>query len=225
MNIGGQWYTVSGVQALPSEDPALRLTIDGVIPNGARATVSFLERPDAEPRPLAFGTTLPAPTTTAASPIGNADIYTGFTFTDSKGAPSTFGVIAHIRRPFWLSGLGSRNEVLIGPRLTLRTNSSDQDDENSILLSAPLGVPALLGPARGANRTETPLVHVITFDVGPTIEAEKDFGNKNLVTDGQFNIWFSTQGATGRRGVRSGYAVDVRPYFGFEAGRNLKNRI
>ena len=83
---------------LCSGDPALQLTIEGVIPNGAKATISFLEQLGGEPRLLASGTT-----SSVSNDSGNANIYTGFTFTDSKGKDSTFGVIVDFQSPFLLT--------------------------------------------------------------------------------------------------------------------------
>ena len=130
--------------------------------------------------------------------------------------------------PVYWGGLGSRNQISVVPRAILRTNSSDQDDENSVLLSLPLELRhyrgALKEPADGQT-AEPPLVNVVTFDVGLTFESEKNFKNNNLVADGQFNFWFSTLGATNRSSALRSYSFDIRPYVGFEAGKHLASRV
>ena len=124
-----------------------------------------------------------------------------------------------------LSGLGSRNAISVGPRAKLRINSSDQDDENSILLSGPFEFRHYYGALEERTGATTPLVESIALVGGPTIESDRNFDNTNLVADGQFNVNFPTLGKANRRGTFSGYAIDIQPYGGVEVGKNLENRI
>ncbi len=214
-------------------DPGLVLFIDGAIPRGAAATVSFLERPGAEPRPLAAGRTVPA-AGRAGSLLNYTDVYTGLTFVNSQGADATFGLVTNFRQPFPIVRIAERNELSFGPRVEFRTNSSDQDDENSLLFSLPLqfthyrSLP-VFGSRTGSRAemvtADRPWLYAVVLDVGPTFESEKTFSDGNLVVNGQLDLRTRTAGAAGRSGVLSGYAVDFLPYVGFEAGRNLANQV
>ena len=236
VHIDGHRFLVANVRAqfsptgdtrrsLLQQTPFIELTLDGVVPYRARATVSFVERTDAEPQLLASGVTPHAPAGRLANFLSDLDVYTGFMFTNTAGTDPTFGLDARFQRPFLFAAFGQRIQISIGPRATLRTNSLDQDDENSILLSAPVEIRSFRGPLTLRDRAEAPLINTIAFAIGPTLEAEKSFRNRNLVSDGQLSFWFSTLGASGLSGTLSGYAFDVRPYFGFETGRNVGSRL
>ena len=213
VNIAGRPFAVSSVQVGSGDSPQLVLVIEGFIPHGAAASVSFRHAPDAEPRVVARGTT---PGTRLGNFTGYADIYTGFTFTQSQGADSTgttrrstFGVIARFQRFSQLTGFGSPNQLSAGPRVLVRTNSSDQDDEDSLLLSFPFAFTR----HRGVDQP-TPLIRSIAFDLGPTFESEKTFQNRNLLADGQLSFRFSTR-------APAGHATDLRPYIGFDVGQRI----
>lgn len=241
VDIGGSPFPVVNVQkdlARISEtqrDPVHILLIDGTIPRGAAATVSFIERPGADPRLLVSGTTAPA-VARSGSLLGHTDVYTGLTFVNSQGADATFGLVTNFQQPFPIVRIGERNELSVGPRVAFRTNSSDQDDENSLLFSVPLQLthhrrlptfgwrPGSRAEAENltANR---PWLYALVLDVGPTFESEKTFSDGNLVANGQLDFRTRTAGTARRSGVLSGYAVDLQPYVGFEAGRNLANQV
>ena len=212
---------VDETEAMSNEDPILLLTLDGRIPYGARATVSFRERSDAEPLLLTSGTTPDAPPGPLANFIRDLNVYTGFMFTSSARTDPTFGLVTRFRRPYRFAALGPRNQVSIGPRASLITNSSDQDDENSLLLSAPVTFRRFRGPLSPRPGAEAPLFNTVVFDIGPTLESERSFRNRNLVSDAQLTLHFSTLGRADLKGALSGYALDVRPHMGFEAGRSL----
>lgn len=208
------------------EDPVLRLTLDDLIPYGAEATVSFREEDDVEPRLLVSGATPDTPPGRLANFIRDLDVYTGFMFTNSSGTDPTFGLVTRFQRPYRFAAFGA-NQVSVGPRASLTTNSSDQDDENSLLLSVPVEFRHFPGPLvpeleLGAR---APLVNTLVFDVGPTLESERSFRSRNLVSNGRLALQFSTMGRADLKGPLSGYAVDVRPHIGFEAGRTLGGSI
>ena len=214
----------SGETMFP-DDATLHLTLDGSIPYGVTATVAFRDGPDAEPRLLASGTTPDAPPGRLARFISDLDVYTGFMFTNSAGTDATFGLVTRFQRPYLFAAFGPRNQASIGPRASLTTNSSDQDDENSLLLSAPVEFRRFRGPLIPQPGAKAPLINTIVFDIGPTLESEKRFRNHNLVSDGQLTFQFSTLGRADLHGIVAGYALDVRPHVGFEAGRSLRSPI
>ena len=217
-----QWPSeVDEAEGMSHEDRLLQLTLDGRIPYGAKATVSLRARTDAEPLLLAAGTTPEAPPGRLANFIRDLNVYTGFMFTSSARTDPTFGLATRFRRPYWFAAFGRRNQVSIGPRASLITNSSDQDDENSLLLSAPVTFRHVRGPLTPRSAAEAPLINTVVFDIGPTFEAERSFRNRNLVSDAHLTLYFSTLGRAGLQGALSGYALDVRPHIGFEAGRSL----
>lgn len=232
VNIDGAHFPVTCVESWPETDTEaaqvgliLQLALDRSIPYGARATVSFRDRPDAEPRPLASGTTPDAPPGRVANFIRDLNVYAGFMFTNSAGTDPTFGLATRFHRPYLFAAFGPRNQVSIGPRASLTTNSSDQDDENSLLLSVPVEFRRFLGPLIPQLDARTPLINTIVVDVGPTLESEKSFRNQNLVSDGQLTLQFSTLGRADINGALSGYALDIRPHVGFEAGRSLGSPV
>ena len=235
VTIDDRVFPVTGVDGWPSQagggeaafpdDATLQLTLDGSIPYGATATVAFRDGPDAEPRLLASGTTPDAPPGRLARFINDLDVYTGFMFTNSAGTDATFGLVTRFQRPYLFAAFGPRNQVSIGPRASLTTNSWDQDDENSLLLSAPVEFRRFRGPLIPRPGAEAPLINTIVFDIGPTLESEKRFRNHNLVSDGQLAFQFSTLGRANLNGILAGYALDIRPHVGFEAGRSLGSPI
>ena len=212
---------VDEAEAMSNEDPLLQLTLDGRVPYGARATVSFRERSDAEPLILASGTTPDAPPGRLATFVRGLNVYTGFMFTSSARTEPTFGLVTRFRRPYRFAAFSSRNQVSIGPRASLITNSSDQDDENSLLLSAPVTFRRFRGPLSPRPGAKAPLINTVVVDIAPTLESERSFRNRNLVSDVQLTLHFSTLGKAALKGALSGYALDVRPHMGFEAGRSL----
>ncbi len=239
VDIGGSPFPVVDVQETSVRigrnqwDPGLVLFIDGTIPRGAAATVSFLERPGADPRPLVSGRTVPA-AGRSGSLLNYTDVYTGLTFVNSQGADATFGLVTNFRQPFPIVRIGERNELSVGPQVAFRTNSSDQDDENSLLFSVPLQLThyrslPVFGSRPGSRAevvtADRPWLYALVLDVGPTFESEKTFSDGNLVANGQLDFRTRTVGTAGRSGVLSGYAVDLLPYVGFEAGRNLANQV
>ena len=239
VDIGGSTFRVADVQETSVRmsrshlDPGLVLLIEGTIPRGAEATVSFREQPDADPRPLVSGRTVRA-TDRSGSFLNYTDVYTGLTFVNSQGTDATFGLVTNFRQPFPIVRIGERNELSLGPRVEFRTNSSDQDDENSLLFSVPLelthyrSLPVFGSRAGSVAEVVTaarPWLYAVELDVGPTFESEKTFSDGNLVANGQLDFRTRTAGTAGRRGLLSGYAVDFLPYVGFEAGRNLANQV
>ena len=225
VEIDGQPFTINRIAPVPrfsntearsSEEPIviLTLTIDGAIPYGTTASVFFQERPDAERRLVASGRTPGPPPGHIASILQNVDIHTGFMFAYSRGVDPTFGLTTRFQRPFLFSAFGVRNQVAVGPRASLRTNSADQDDEDSVILSVPVEFRRFRGPLLLQEGPEAPLVNTLVFDVGPTLEAEKSFGNRNLVSDGRLTFLFSTLGSMDA-------TFDLQSYVGFEVGRTF----
>ena len=224
VELDGRPFPVSYVHPTPpfqDTEPPLRedaisgltLMIADRIPYGAPASIYFLERRDAEPRLLVSGMTPEAPPGRLENFINNVDIHTGFMFTNSQGTDPTFSLVTRFQRPVLFSAFGERNQIAVGPRAELRTNSSEQDDENSIIVSFPIEFRRFLGPLLLEDTPATPLVNTIIFDVGPTLEAQNNFGNRNLVADGKLTFQFSTLG--GRN-----YTFDARPFVGLETGRH-----
>ena len=213
--IGGRPFPILQVTLGFGDSPFLVLRIGGALPHGASATLSFRQAPNAEPRLVATGTT---PGTRIGNLSGYADIYTGFTFSQSQpaGRPSarrrsTFGVITRFERFSQLTGFASPNQLSAGPRVAVKTNSSDQDDEDSLLLSFPFAFTR----HRGVGTKNTPAIRSITFNLGPSLESEKTFKNRNLIAAGNLDFRFST------RGIARRYPVDLRPYVGFEIGQRI----
>ena len=147
------------------------------------------------------------------------DVHGKFVFANSAGTDPTFGLATRFRRPFLFSAFGDRNQLSLGPEAELRANSSDQDDEDSIVLSVPITYTRTRGelvvPVSGpAESPEAPFVNAWVFDMGPAVEVDKSFGSGNLVADGELSLGLAVQGG-------GNHVLDVRPYGGFEAGIGL----
>ena len=127
------------------------------------------------------------------------DVHGKFVFANSAGTDPTFGLATRFRRPFLFSAFGDRNQLSLGPEAELRANSSDQDDEDSIVLSVPITYTRTRGelvvPVSGpAESPEAPFVNAWVFDMGPAVEVDKSFGSGNLVADGELSLGLAVQG-------------------------------
>ena len=146
-----------------------------------------------------------------------------FGFTSSAETPPTFAVSTRFRRPFLFAAIGKRNQFSVGPDAHLIANSSDQDDEDSIVLSAPitytrtraqLRAPITMEEEEAADLMEAPVVDAVVLKMGPTLEVDRGFESRNFVADGELSLGLTTGG--GKR-----HAWNARPFVGFEAGRDM----
>ena len=102
------------------------------------------------------------------------DIRGRFVFANSAGTDPTFGLKARFRRPYLFAEFGERNQLSLGPEAELRANSSEQDDEDSIILSVPITYTRSRGPLEVPfeepdESPEVPLVDAFVLNVGPTL--------------------------------------------------------
>lgn len=149
-----------------------------------------------------------------------------FGFTSSAETPPTFAVNTRFQRPFLFAGIGRRNQFAFGPEAHLIASSSDQDDEDSIVLAAPITytrsrgsreqfvAPITAEGEEAADLVEPTVVNSVVLKLGPALEVDSGFDRRNFVSDGELSLGLTTRG--GRR-----HAWDARPFVGFEAGRDV----
>lgn len=150
------------------------------------------------------------------------DLQGRFGFSSSAGREPTFALTTRFRRPYLFSALGDRNQISFGPMVSLRANSADQDDENSVIVSAPIVITRSRGPLRvplaGPEESpEEPLVNAFVLNTGPRLEADKSFRRGNLVADGELGFGLVVFGGENRD-------LDAWPYVGLETGAVLARR-
>ena len=147
------------------------------------------------------------------------DVQGRFGFSSSAGREPTFGFTTRFRRPYLFSALGDRNQVAFGPMVSVRANSADQDDENSVLLAAPLTITRSRGarrvPLAGLEESpEAPLVNAFVVTAGPELEVNKGFSRGNFAPDAELGFGLPTFGGENQ-------AVEAWPYVGVEVGMGL----
>ena len=196
--------------------------VRGWAPRAARAAVPLGERGGFERQQLASARRQNASQARGGGLRGffaGLDLQGRFGFSSSAGRDPTFALTTRFRRPYLFSAAGERNQIAFGPEATLRANSSDQDDENSIVVSVPLTIThsrgpivvPLTGPEVSPNE---PLVNAFVLNVGPRLEVDKGFGSGNFVPDGEFGLGLAIFGGESQ-------ALDAWPYVGVEAGMGL----
>ena len=151
--------------------------------------------------------------------LAGLDLQGRFGFSSSAGRDATFALTTRFRRRYLFAATGERNQISFGPEVALRANSSDQDDENSIDVSAPLTITHTRGPTAvdlvGPEVSpQAPLVNAFVLNVGPALEIDKGFGRANFVPDGELGVGLTTFGGGNQD-------LEVWPYVGLEAGMGL----
>ncbi|MCY4508616.1 MAG: hypothetical protein OXG35_16915 [Acidobacteria bacterium] len=154
--------------------------------------------------------------------LSEIDLQGRFSFSSSAGREPTFALTARFRRPYLFSALGDRNQISFGPLVALRANSSDQDDENSVIVSAPVVITRSRGPLRvplvGPEESpKEPLVSAFVLNAGPRLEVDKSFGRGNLIADGELGFGLVVFGGKNQD-------LNAWPYVGLETGARLAGR-
>lgn len=248
VTIGGAETPVRRVVIVPPDltpGPGLRyqfqvrLTLAGFIPNDAEALVFYTPAgspaglPAAAPKEVAKGRTLTSPGKHTSNPVGDADIYLGFTYTATRATTATRhvgGLQAHVERPFYFWGRASRDVFSVVPRFDALVHAKELDDEDSMSLKADLEWQRMLGnlerlpdlrQAPGAN----PIYNIRT-SFGGGLEFSKGFKEHNAIAEAQVAPAFHVFGTTyAKPHALEGIRLMVAPAAGFELGRVIDSQL
>lgn len=245
VTIDGAKTPVARVLVVPPDltpGPGLRyqfqvwLTLDGFIPNGAEAVVAYVPASkEAKSRTLA------APGTHTGNPVGDADIYLGFTYTASRTAAETRhvgGLRAHAARPFYFWGRARRDVFAVVPRFDALVQANELDDEDSMSLKADLEWQRMLGNlerlpdlGRAGADADTDVgganpIYNIRTSFGGGLEFSKGFKEHNAIAEAQVAPAFHVFGTTyAKPHAFEGIRLVVAPAAGFELGKVIDSQL
>ena len=213
----------------------MRLTLAGFIPNDAEAIVTYTPEGSATAKEVAKGRTLAASGKKADDPVGDADVYLGFTYTASRATTTTTathvgGLQAHVERPFYFWGRANRDVFSVVPRFDALVHAKELDDEDSMSLKADFEWQRMLGNLeRLPDLSQAPdanPIYDIRTSLGGGLEFSKGFKERNAIGEAQFAPAFHVFGVTyAKPHVLEGIRLMVAPAAGFELGRVIASQL
>jgi hypothetical protein len=193
------------------------LQLDQTPRNGASLKIAFLPAAGQSVEAASLAAAA-APKATSTDPSGGADIYLAVNFTrNTQVNPSTpenvYGVNASLQHAFWLSALsGDNNFLFLNPAFAAKLYSKGQDSENTMTLSAPIGIQTI-------TRSLNPVIEQMIISAAPTYETDEKAHNRNLVADLEFTPLFVDQPFIHKNIAR----FRLKPFVGAELGHTFHN--